>query len=54
MAVLVDDEFEEEEVKDDDEKGDGDPEHHGQPAVVVTVPMESDHVMLVSRSCKIA
>lgn len=50
LAVLVVDEFEEEEVEDNDEEGDGHPENGGKAPKVVAVFVQGDDVVLVSRS----
>ena len=52
LAVFVVDELEEEQVKDDDQNGNGHPENGWQPAKVVAVFVEGNHVMFMCRSCK--
>lgn len=49
-TILLPDELEEEEVKDEDEEADGEPEDGGKPAQLVAVLVQSDHVVLVGRS----
>ena len=49
-AIFLPDEFEEEEVKYQDEKADGEPEDGGQAAQLVAVLVQGDHVVFVSRS----
>ena len=49
-AVLVVDEFEEEQVEEDDEQRENGPKGRRQAAQVVAVPVQRDHVVLVRRS----
>jgi hypothetical protein len=49
-AVFLPDELDQEEVEDEDEESQTEPEDGGQAAELIAVPMEGDHVVLVSRS----